>query len=141
MKNPAKTSEADRIIAMIDETRIAEHFRNPDRPDTRFVKPRRRQDPAITRAKTRLRTASYRSRLDERCAPSTAVIGMSLVMALVTLKRSSLTESDQTLIGRALVDLKDRGFNLAEVLDTLQRLRRRVMPVDLDDGGVDNQLV
>lgn len=43
-------SDVDRIVARIDETRVAEHFRNPDRADSRFVKARRRQDPAIGRA-------------------------------------------------------------------------------------------
>jgi hypothetical protein len=60
-----KPSDVDRIVAKIDETRIAEHWRNPDRPDAKFVKRRRRQDPKITRAKTRARTAVYRNRLDQ----------------------------------------------------------------------------
>lgn len=141
MKNSAKTCEVDRIVAMIDETRASEHFRSPDRPDSKFVKPRRRQDPAIRRAKTRLRTANYRNRLDKRCAPSTAVIGMALVMALVTSKRSSLTDSDRDLVGRALSDLQERGFDIMEVLDTLQRLRRRVTTVDRIDEDGDNQVV
>jgi hypothetical protein len=58
-----KPSDVDRIVAKIDETRIAEHWRNPDRPDAKFVKRRRRQDPKITRAKTRARTAVYRNRV------------------------------------------------------------------------------
>jgi len=127
MKNSAKTSEVDRIVAAIDDTRIAEHFRSTDRPDSRFVKPRRRQDPSIRRAKTRLRTAAYRNRLDQRRAASTAQIAMSLLVALLTSKRSLLTDSDRDLIGRALSDLQERGFDLREVLDSLLRLRRRVV--------------
>lgn len=90
-------NEVDRIVARIDETRAAEHFRNPDRPNAKFIRRRRRQDPAIGRAKTRLRTADYRNRLDRRGAPSTAQIGMSLVVALVTANLGDLTEADRGL--------------------------------------------
>ena len=140
MKTSAKASEVDRIVAAIDEARVAEHFRNPDRPDSRFVKPRRRQDPAVRRAKTRLRTASYRNRLDERRAASTSVIGMALVMALVTAKQSLITPGDRDLIGRALTDLQSRGFDLLEVRDTLQRLRRRVVD-DSKDADSDSPVI
>lgn len=134
MKSSARSIDVDRIVSQIDETRIAEHYRSPDRPDSKIVKPRRRQDPAIRRAKARLRTASYRNRLDQRGAPSTSTIGMALVMALVTAKRSLLTESDRDLIGRALSDLEARGFDLREVLHSLRRLRRRLVdrPEDAD---------
>jgi hypothetical protein len=77
----SKADEVARVVSQIDETRQAEHFRNPDRPDARFVKPRRRQDPAIGRAKARVRTAHYRNGLDQRCAPSTYTIAMALVKA------------------------------------------------------------
>lgn len=140
MKN-GKTSEIDRIVARIDETRVAEHFRNPDRPDSRFVRARRRQDPAIRKAKTRLRTAHYRARLDQRRSPATSVIGMALVAALVTAKRSEMSREDWNLVARALLDLQRRGFDLAEIKDTLQRFKRRVMTVDRIDEGVDNPVV
>lgn len=137
MKSSSRSIEVDRIVSQIDETRVSEHFRSPDRPDSRFVKPRRRQDPAIRRAKTRLRTANYRNRLDERRAAPTSIIGMALVMALVTTKRSLLTDSDRDLIGRALVDLQARGFDIREVQDALRRLRRRVVdqPEDTDSDN------
>jgi hypothetical protein len=92
-----------RIVQQLDETRRAEHWRNPDRPDARFVRSPGRQDPKISRAKTRIRTAHYRNRLDQRGAPSTYQIGMSLVCALVTARLDELTEVDRGIVGRALV--------------------------------------
>jgi hypothetical protein len=41
-------NDVDHIVAKIDETRISELWRNPDRPNARFVKQVRRQDPKIT---------------------------------------------------------------------------------------------
>jgi hypothetical protein len=133
--NTRKTGdEVDRIVAQIDQTRVAEHWRNPDRPNGQFVKPVRRQDPKITRAKTRARTAIYRNRLDQRGAPSTAQIGMSLVCALVTAARSDeLTEMDRGIVRRALQDLQKRGFSIVEARNILLKLRARI--VDPADGG------
>lgn len=132
-------NEVDRIVARIDETRAAEHFRNPDRPNAKFIRRRRRQDPAIGRAKTRLRTADYRNRLDRRGAPSTAQIGMSLVVALVTANLGDLTEADRGLVGRALVDLQERGFSVAEAKDMLRRLRSRIVdPADRQEESADD---
>lgn len=42
MRNSKAKEEVARIVAGLDETRQAEHFRDPDRPDATFVKPRRR---------------------------------------------------------------------------------------------------
>jgi hypothetical protein len=133
--NTRKTGdEVDRIVAQIDETRRAEHWRNPDRPDGKFAKKSRRQDPKITRAKTRARTAMYRNRLDQRCCPSTNQIGMSLVIALVTAARSyELTEMDRGIVRRALQDLQKRGFSVVEARNMLLKLRARI--VDPADGG------
>lgn len=122
-----KTDEIDRIVARIDETRIAEHFRNPDRPDTRFVKSRRRQDPAVRRAKGRLRTAVYRNRLDQRGAPSSYDVAMALLIALATVPSlSSMSVEDQGLVELALTDLHERGFDLSEVDKVLRRIRVRM---------------
>ena len=124
-------SDADRVVKQIDETRVAEHFRNPDRADSRFVKARRRQDPAIRRAKARLRTANYRNRLDQRGAASAHEIGMALVVALVTTESKSMTKTDWNLVGRALADLQSRGFDLLEVRASLRKLRDQMVdPAD-----------
>jgi hypothetical protein len=126
-----KPDDVDRIVSQIDETRNVEHFRNPDRPDSRFVKTRRRQDPAITRAKARIRTAHYRNRLDQRRAPSTQQIAMSMVVALVSAPLDQLTEADRGLVARMLVDLQNRGFSVSESQAMLRRLRNRIVdPVD-----------
>jgi hypothetical protein len=125
MNNRQKQIDVDRLVAAIDETRQAEHFRSPTRA-------RQRQDPAISRAKTRLRTAVYRNRLDQRRAASTDVIGRAMVRALVTANLESITAGDRDVIGRALLGLRDAGYSLTEVRDTLRRLRRRLV-IDSDD--------
>lgn len=131
MTKSMKSDDVARIVARIDETRVAEHYRNHDRPDSRFVKARRRQDPSIGRAKARIRTAHYRNRLDERRAPSTHEIAMSLVVALVTAESKSMSKTDWNLVGRALADLQARGFDLQEVKSNLRRLRNRMVdPAD-----------
>ena len=132
MKSSQKTTKVDRIVARIDETRAAEHFRSPDRPAAEFVG-RYRQDPEVRKAKVRLRTAAYRSRLDQRRAATTNQIGMALVIALVTSSSASMTRSDWNLVGRALADLQARGFDLNEVKEALRRLRKRV--IDKPEGG------
>jgi hypothetical protein len=136
MMTREKLEGADRIVAKIDETRVAEHWRNPDRPDSKFVKPRRLQDPAIVRAKARLRTAAYRNRLDARAAPSTYQIAMALVVALVTSRLDELTESDRGLVGRMLVNLQNSGFSVVESKAMLRRLRNRIVdPADRECGS------
>ena len=131
MTQKLKTEDVARIVARIDETRVAEHFRNPDRPNAKFVKADRRQDPAIGRTKTRLRTAHYRNRLDQAKRPSTYQIGMALVMSLATASADSMSRSDWNLVGRALADLQRRGFDIAEAKKTLRRLwNQMVDPAD-----------
>jgi hypothetical protein len=124
--------DVDRVVAALDETRKTEFFRDNDtRPDSRFVRDRGRQDPAITRAKARIRTAHYRNRLDRDRVPSTATIGMALVAALVTSRMIELTDDDRSLVGRMIVDLKSRGFDVVASKNMLRRLRNRMVdPVD-----------
>ena len=127
-----RPEDVDKIVLQIDETRRVEHFRNQDRPDARFVKASRRQDPAIGRAKTRLRTAHYRNRLDQKKAATTHQIGMAMVMALVTAaSKKVMTGEDWDLVGRALADLQARGFDLLEVKASLRKLRNKLVdPAD-----------
>jgi hypothetical protein len=131
MKKMLRPTDVDRIVAQIDETHRAEHFRNPDRPDGMFVRSRGRQDPAIGRAKTRIRTAHYRNRLDQRRSASTYTIGMAMLVALVTADSESMSRSDWNLVGRALADLQSRGFDLSEVKASMRKLRNRMVdPAD-----------
>ncbi|WP_334502218.1 hypothetical protein [Bradyrhizobium sp. AZCC 1678] len=51
---------------------------------------------------------------------------MALLVALATAKSKEMTGDDWDLVGRALADLQSRGFDLAEIKDTLRRLRRRL---------------
>lgn len=136
-----RTDETARIVAALDETRSAEHFRNPDRPDATFLRSRRGRQPVeVIRAQARVRVAHWRSQQDRKGAPTTAQIGQALVAALVTAKLDELTRADHDLVTRMLQDLENRGFDLGEAKATLRRLRSRLVdPADRagepGDGG------
>jgi hypothetical protein len=116
-------------VDRIDEFRREHFWRDPDRPCRQFVPVRQRQDPEIVRAKARARTAAWRNALDRRRAPEARDIGMSLVAALVTApnlgRDMSLPEVE--FVTAALADLAARGFDRAETLRVLRRLRNRMV--------------
>ena len=129
--NKFSVSDVDRTVARLNEALNAEHWRNPDRPDARFVKNRGRRPVEVIKAQGRIRTAAYRNNLDRRCAPTTQQIGMALVMALVTSSLDEITVADRGLLGKALVDLNARVFDLKEARAMLLRLRNRLVdPAD-----------
>jgi hypothetical protein len=117
----------DAIVAVLDETRETEYFRNPDRPSGRFIQNRRWQDPEVSRAKARIRTAHWRNRMDARGAPTASQIGMAMVKSLVTSRLDELTDAERSLIGRALVELQVRGFCIVETKNVLRKLRNRLV--------------
>jgi hypothetical protein len=125
------TTETQRVVDAIDETRLTEQWRDPDRPDARVFRGRGRVAPEIVRAQTRLRTAHWRVRMDRKKAPTSAEIGMSLVYALITSRMGELTFTDKDLVSRMLMDLQERGFSVVEARSTLRRMRNRyVDPAD-----------
>jgi hypothetical protein len=128
-------NDVDQVVARIDETRVAEHWRNPDRPDATFVKQRRRQDPKIRRAKGRARTAVWRNGLDRLRRPESRDIGMSLVVALVTSEHLlDMTQTEVRFVTAALADLKHRGFARDQTLKVLRRLRTRLVDPEDREG-------
>ena len=133
----SKADDVARTVAAIDETRQSEHFRNDDRPDGRAVRRRRsRLHPDVIRAQARVRVAAWRNRQDADRIPTTAQIGMSLVVALVTARQSELTEADRGLVARMIVDLRDRGFDIVKTEAVLARLRDRIVdPADNSGAG------
>lgn len=123
-----RPTDIDRIVDQIDRTRESELFRNPDRPSTKFVPVRQRQDPRIRRAKARARTAAWRNNLDRLRRPEARDIGMSLVTALVTSDYLlAMTDVEVRFVTAALADLEARGFDRAQVLNVLRQLRNRLV--------------
>lgn len=119
--------DVDRISEM-DAAKGVYFQRDPDRPDSRFVKPRGRVPLEVRRAQQRLRTARWRSERDRRKAPTTEQVGMSLAVALATTSWSDpLTKADYDLLSRALLDLQARGFSISETKKTMRRLRIRLV--------------
>jgi hypothetical protein len=112
---------ADEVVRRIDETRQAEQFRNPDRPDARTLKRPRRQPIEVVRAKGRIRTATYRNKMDADRRPTTSQIGVALVLALATAE--TLNRGEMRLVGRALADLQRRGFDIAAAKESIRRIR------------------
>lgn len=131
--------DVDKVVAQLNDNRRHRHFRNPDRPDSVFVKLRDRRPAEVIRAQGRIRTASYRNALDRRCAPTNAQIGQAMVLALVTGRLDDVTEADRGLVGRALLNLRSRGFDIVEAKLMLRRLRNRLVdPADWDGESRDN---
>ncbi|MGY2938516.1 hypothetical protein ACVWZ6_008118 [Bradyrhizobium sp. GM6.1] len=127
MRRGLTPEDADRISEM-DAAKGAYFQRNAERPDSRFVKPRRRQPIEVRKAQQRLRTARWRSDMDRRRAPTTTEVGMALATALATTSwHDRLTPADYDLIRRALMDLEARGFSISETRKTLRRLRDRMV--------------
>jgi hypothetical protein len=125
--NRTTPDDVDRVVAKLNEALQADHFRDPYRPDGRFIRDRGRRPPEIVRAQGRIRTAAYRNALDRRCAPTTQQIAMAMVTALVTSRTDELTVADKGILGKALVDLHARGFDLKEAKAMLRRLRNRLV--------------
>lgn len=131
-----RADDVTRTVAAIDATRQAEHFRNDDRPDGRAVRSRRKRlHPDVIRAQARVRVSAWRNRQDAIRAPTTAQIGMAMVVALVSSGLSELTTRDHGLVRRMLEDLERRGFSNDETKAVLQRMRERIVgPADRSGG-------
>jgi hypothetical protein len=124
--NP-RSSDIDKIVNQIDQSRESTFWRDPDRQSREFI-PRRKQDPKIRRAKARARTAAWRNELDRLGRPECRDIGMALVVALVTSQNlMDMTGPEVRFVSAALADLEHRGFDRAQVLRVLRRLRNRLL--------------
>jgi len=121
-------------IAELTEAKRSYFFRDPDRPDGRFVKVFGRVPPEVRRAQGRLRTARWRSELDRKKAPTLHDIGMSMAVALATTSWANrITKLDYELWERTKLDLQSRGFSVGEAKKTLRKLRIKMLdPADRD---------
>jgi hypothetical protein len=134
-----RPSDVDRIVDQIDKRRESEFWRDPDRPSTKFVPARRKQDPKIVKAKGRTRTAAWRNACDRLGRPEAREIGMAMVTALVTSEHLlDMTEQEVRFVSAALSDLEARGFDRAQTLMVLRRLRNRLVALD-DRKGEDSE--
>lgn len=112
------------LIAECDAVRSAYFCRDPDRPDSRYVRSRSTVPPEVKRAKGRLRTSRYRSELDRLRKPTVKDVAMALAVALATTNwQSMLTPADYDLLHRALDDLVARGFDRKQAALTMRGLR------------------
>lgn len=117
-------------VATLDELTKNLFSVNPgDGPDGRAFKPRGRQPIELTRAKTRLRTAAWRKRNAERRRATGVQLGMAMLKALATARTGEIGADDFNLVGRALADLRDRGFDVVAAAESLKRLRARELQI------------
>jgi hypothetical protein len=134
-----RQADVDKVVGQIDKRRESEFWRDPDRPSTKFVPVRRKQDPKIVKAKGRIRTAAWRNGLDRLGRPEVRDVGMALVTALVTSDHLlDMTEPEVRFVSAALADLEVRGFDRAQTLKVLRRLRNRLVDPD-DRKGEDSE--
>jgi hypothetical protein len=125
-------SEITRIVRQIDETRTAEYFRDPYRPNARFARPR--QDPEVSKAKARMRTAAWRAELDRRKRPTASQVGIALAVAFAAHPDFyEIYRLEGSILERALEHLKLNGFSIAEAQDVLRQMRRRLLRESLSD--------
>ncbi|EIG62804.1 hypothetical protein [Bradyrhizobium sp. WSM1253] len=119
-------------IAELDDVRRTHFFRDPMRPDPRFVRTHRRVTPEERKAKGRLRTARWRSSMDQRKAPTAEQVAMAMVVALTTMPNVGLlSEEDVAIVRRAFAYLRANGFDVEEAKSTLRRMRTRLVdPLD-----------
>jgi hypothetical protein len=113
-------------ISHIDLLQRQRHPRSESRPRSRTIEQAGRPDPALRKAKDRLRTAAWRNEQDQLGRPEASVIAMALLKALCTIE--SVEQVDEKFAGimtKALQDLEARGFSLAETKAVMRRLRKR----------------
>jgi hypothetical protein len=119
-------SEIRRIVRQIDETRTAEYFRDPYRPNARFARPC--QDPEVSKAKARLRIANWRAELDRRKRPTASQVGIALAVAFAAHPDFyEIYRLEGSILQRALEHLKSNGFSIDEAQDVLRQIRRRML--------------
>jgi hypothetical protein len=86
-----------------------------------------RQPEAVVKAKSRLRTARWRTQNDQQ-RPESGVIAMALLRALVCSPAlSRLTADESGIVTDALVDLHKQGYSIGETLSVCKRLRKRLI--------------
>ncbi|WP_368507715.1 hypothetical protein [Bradyrhizobium lupini] len=119
-------------IAELDDTSKTMFFRDPMRPDARFTKSSRRVPQEVKRAQGRMRTARWRSSMDQRTAPTAEQVAMAMVVALTTMPNVGiLSEEDVAIVRRAFAYLRANGFDVEEAKSTLRRMRTRLVdPLD-----------
>jgi hypothetical protein len=116
-------------VEQIDEARSAYFTRQPDRPKGR-VRARSRQPVELVRAKSRLRTAAWRSQLDKLGRPESDTVALTLLVCLIDVARESGHEVEdlpetKRAFDRMFDTMAARGFQRNEVEAVIRRMTRR----------------
>jgi hypothetical protein len=113
-------------ISHIDLLRQQYQTRSDSRPRSRTIEHAGRPDPALRKAKDRLRTAAWRNEQDQLRRPEANTIGMAILKVICTAESvDQFDENSVVILTKALQDLEARGFSLVETKAVMRRLRKR----------------
>jgi hypothetical protein len=117
-------------VEQIDAARRQYFERSPDRAQGR-VRTRSRQTEELKKAKSRLRTAAWRSQLDKLGRPETDQVAVQFLVCLIDIARENGHAVDDLPETKAAFDrlfsvMTVRGFRRGEVEAVVKRMTRRI---------------
>jgi hypothetical protein len=113
-------------VDSIDRDRRAHFERAGARPTSRITPVPAATTKEIIKAQGRRRTAAWRCGLDRRRAPESAVVGLALLTAVVSLRKYELDPGVAKIVDIAFADLTSRGYERAEIEKVFYRFKRKV---------------
>jgi hypothetical protein len=115
----------------IDRARREYFERDPDRADARCVRKRSRDTKDVTKAKTRYRTAAWRSQNDKLKRPEGATAALQFLLSTVAVARLAgrselaVFAESEAAFQHALDELESKGFDRDECKAVFKRLTKR----------------
>lgn len=110
-------------VDQIDQAKLEYFSRSPDRPESRAVRRRPCQPKEIVKAKTRLRTAAWRSENDKLKRPESYTVAVAFMLAALRVEGVKHLDPMVSPVFSAMVkDLIARGYDGDEVCKVVRRL-------------------
>jgi hypothetical protein len=113
-------------VDSIDRDRRAHFERAGARPMSRITPVPAPTTTEIIKARGRRRTAAWRYGLDRRRAPESAVVGLALLHAVVSLRKHELDADSAKIVDVAFSDLIGRGYARAEIEKVFYRFKEKI---------------
>ena len=94
-----------------------------------------RQPAEVVKAKSRLRSARWRTENDRVCRPESGDVAMALLRSLVRLHDqdsivTALSTAEWNVVRGMVAELTEAGYHLEEIKAVCRRLRKRVLAED-----------
>jgi hypothetical protein len=111
-------------VAELDREKAEVYFRSG-----LFARRKGQRQPAeVVKAKSRVRTASWRVENDRAARPEAVDVANALLRAMVSRHDpESIDPADRSIIGAALTELIQTGYDLNQIKAVCRRLRKRVL--------------